>query len=174
MMGFIGGHEARMWEERPGRRAAAPPRCRTSPTSSAAEALSPREVVEINWSAEPWNRGCPVAVLGPGTLTDFGAALRVAGRPHPLGRHRDLDLLERLHGRRGALGRARGERGLGAARVSVDVRRRASTSHVEHGRAAALDRPPIRRPRVHAGHVRRQVRARRRAGRGASPSRRRT
>jgi monoamine oxidase len=24
-----------------------------------------------------WNRGCPVAVLGPGTLVDFGRALRV-------------------------------------------------------------------------------------------------
>jgi len=48
-----------------------------------AEALTPREVVEINWSAEPWNRGCPVAVLGPGTLTEFGDVLRrPVGRIH--------------------------------------------------------------------------------------------
>jgi monoamine oxidase len=47
------------------------------------EALSPRQIVEFNWSAEVWNRGCPVAVLAPGTLVDFGKALRVAvGRIH--------------------------------------------------------------------------------------------
>ena len=46
------------------RASAAPPRCRTSPTTSATEALNPREVVEFNWSTEVWNRGCPVAVLG--------------------------------------------------------------------------------------------------------------
>ena len=41
-----------------------------------AEALSPRAVVEANWSTEVWSRGCPVAVPGPGTLLDFGEALR--------------------------------------------------------------------------------------------------
>jgi monoamine oxidase len=55
MMGFIGGHEA----------------------------LSPSEVVEANSSTEVWSRGCPVAVLGPGTLLDFGEALREpVGRIH--------------------------------------------------------------------------------------------
>jgi monoamine oxidase len=82
MMGFIGGHEARIWSERPAaeRRAAA---LQNFADFFGNEALNPREVVEINWSAEPWNRGCPVAVLGPGTLTDFGAALRApVGRIH--------------------------------------------------------------------------------------------
>ena len=47
------------------------------------EALSPGGIVEFNWSAEPWNRGCPVAILGPGTLIDFGAVLRTpVGRIH--------------------------------------------------------------------------------------------
>lgn len=47
------------------------------------EALTPREVVEANRSTEVWNRGCPVAVLGPGTLLDFGEALREpVGRIH--------------------------------------------------------------------------------------------
>ena len=37
----------------------------------------------MNWSAEQWSRGCPVAVLPPGTLVDFGAALREpVGRIH--------------------------------------------------------------------------------------------
>ncbi len=82
MMGFIGGHEARTWGDRPAadRRAAA---LQNLADYFGSAALNPRDVVEFNWSAEPWNRGCPVAVLGPGTLTDFGAALRTpVGRIH--------------------------------------------------------------------------------------------
>jgi monoamine oxidase len=82
MMGFIGGHEARVWEERSAssRRDAV---LEQFAHFFGDEALSPREVVEFNWSAEVWNRGCPVAVLGPGTLVDFGAELRKpAGRIH--------------------------------------------------------------------------------------------
>jgi monoamine oxidase len=82
MMGFIGGHEARVWEER-----SAADRSdavlRQFAHFFGDEALWPREVVEFNWSTEVWNRGCPVAVLGPGTLLDFGAALRQpVGRVH--------------------------------------------------------------------------------------------
>jgi monoamine oxidase len=83
MMGFIGGHAARDWMDRPATER------RTAVLQQYADffgddaALTPREVIEINWSAEPWNRGCPVAVLGPGTLTDFGTALREpVGRIH--------------------------------------------------------------------------------------------
>ena len=105
-MGFIGGHDARVWENRSAadRRTAA---LQNLANYFGTEALNPREVVEFNWSTEVWNRGCPVAVLAPGTLIDFGTALRTPVGPHPLGRHRDLHVLERLHGRRGALGRAR-------------------------------------------------------------------
>ena len=82
MMGFIGGHEARVWERRPAgeRRDAV---LRQFAHFFGDEALSPREVVEFNWSTEVWSRGCPVAVLGPGTLLDFGEALREpVGRIH--------------------------------------------------------------------------------------------
>jgi len=76
MMGFIGGHDARAWEDRPA------DELRTAALQNLAnyfgtQALSPRDVVTFNWSTEVWNRGCPVAVLAPGTLIDFGAALRV-------------------------------------------------------------------------------------------------
>ena len=75
MMGFIGGHEARDWEQR-----SAASRRDAVLTQFAHffgdEALNPRDVVEFNWSTEVWNRGCPVAVLGPGTLVDFGTELR--------------------------------------------------------------------------------------------------
>jgi monoamine oxidase len=82
MMGFIGGHEARVWEDRSAQAR------RDAVLAQFAhffgdEALHPREIVEFNWSTEVWNRGCPVAVLGPGTLVDFGAALRrPVGRIH--------------------------------------------------------------------------------------------
>jgi len=47
------------------------------------EAASPINDITFNWSTEAWNRGCPVAVLGPGTLLDFGSVLREpVGRIH--------------------------------------------------------------------------------------------
>jgi monoamine oxidase len=82
LLGFIGGHEARTWQDMPAsdRRVAA---LQNLANYFGNQALSPREVVEFNWSAETWNRGCPVAVLGPGTLIDFGTALRAPiGRIH--------------------------------------------------------------------------------------------
>ena len=82
MMGFIGGHDARVWENRSDaeRRTAA---LQNLANYFGNEALDPGEIVEFNWSAEPWNRGCPVAVLGPGTLIDFGTTLRMpVGRIH--------------------------------------------------------------------------------------------
>jgi monoamine oxidase len=76
MLGFVGGREARVWEDRP------PNELRDAALQNFAnyfgnEALSPQQVLTFNWSTEVWNRGCPVAVLGPGTLIDFGRALRV-------------------------------------------------------------------------------------------------
>jgi monoamine oxidase len=82
LMGFIGGHDARVWQSKPAseRRAAA---LQNLADYFGAEARNPRQVVEFNWSREVWNRGCPVAVLGPGTLIDFGRALRTpVGRIH--------------------------------------------------------------------------------------------
>src|SRR6185369_9820797 len=82
MMGFIGGHEARVWESQPtsARQAAA---LQNLAAYFGNAALSPIEIVEFSWAEEPWTRGCPVAVLGPGTLVDFGSALRVpVGRIH--------------------------------------------------------------------------------------------
>jgi monoamine oxidase len=82
LMGFIGGHEARVWENRSvnDRRTAA---LQNLANYFGDAALNPREIVEFNWSTEVWNRGCPVAVLAPGTLIDFGTALRKpVGRVH--------------------------------------------------------------------------------------------
>ncbi|MCK9247613.1 MAG: flavin monoamine oxidase family protein [Solirubrobacteraceae bacterium] len=45
------------------------------------EAASPVSVVERDWSAEPWSRGCYGAFLPPGTWTAFGDALRAPVGP---------------------------------------------------------------------------------------------
>ena len=82
IMGFVGGHEARVWEQR------SEADLRSAALKQYAQffgdtALHPRETVQFNWSTEVWNRGCPVAVLAPGTLIDFGPALREpVGRIH--------------------------------------------------------------------------------------------
>jgi monoamine oxidase len=75
LLGFIGGHEARLWGQR------SESELRDAALQNLAdcfgpEALSPRRTLLKNWSADEWSRGCPVAVLGPGTLIDFGSALR--------------------------------------------------------------------------------------------------
>lgn len=47
------------------------------------EAGRPVEYVEKDWSAEPWSRGCYAALMAPGVLTEYGAALRApVGRVH--------------------------------------------------------------------------------------------
>jgi monoamine oxidase len=82
MMGFIGGHEARVFARQPAddRRKAV---LDNYANYFGDEARSPRDYVEFDWSAEEWNRGCPVALLGPGALVDFGEALREpVGRIH--------------------------------------------------------------------------------------------
>jgi monoamine oxidase len=43
----------------------------------------PRQLVEQNWSTEPWTRGCYAGYMPPGVWSDFGAALRQpVGRLH--------------------------------------------------------------------------------------------
>jgi monoamine oxidase len=82
MMGFIGGHEARVFARQPAdeRRKAV---LDNYANYFGAAARNPRDYVEFDWSAEEWNRGCPVALLGPGALVDFGEALREpVGRIH--------------------------------------------------------------------------------------------
>ena len=75
LLGFVGGHEARLWSQRPAadRRQAV---LQNFADYFGPEALKPADYTEMHWSAEEWNRGCPVAVLPPGALLDFGPALR--------------------------------------------------------------------------------------------------
>jgi len=82
LMGFIGGDRARNFQVMP------PSARRQAVLSELAklfgnQALNPIDYLEFSWVTEQWTRGCPVSVLGPGTLVDFGHALRTpVGRIH--------------------------------------------------------------------------------------------
>ena len=75
LLGFIGGHDARIWSQRPAaeRRAAV---LQNFADYFGDEAKNPVDYTEMHWSAEEFNRGCPVCLFGPGALLDFGPALR--------------------------------------------------------------------------------------------------
>lgn len=82
LLGFIEGEAARRWGPRPAaeRRDAV---LRNFATYFGDAALNPTGFHEMNWSNEQWTRGCYTGFMAPGTLTDFGTALRApAGRIH--------------------------------------------------------------------------------------------
>jgi monoamine oxidase len=82
MLGFIEGHFARVWS----RRSAAERRdgvLRNFATYFGPAALKPVDYVEMDWSSEPWTRGCYVGFTPPGVLLDYGEAIRApVGRIH--------------------------------------------------------------------------------------------
>ncbi len=89
--------------------------------ATAPEAASPRSYRDFNWLEEPWSRGGPVGLMGPGTLTGLGPVLREPVRAGPLGRHRHGDRVERLHGGRDPGGREGSGRGGGLRGLGRDL-----------------------------------------------------
>jgi monoamine oxidase len=82
MMGFVGGAKARTWQQRSQAKLHAAALDQFA-TFFGNEARHPIDVTDFNWTAETWSGGCPVSVLGPRTLIDFGSALRPpVGRVH--------------------------------------------------------------------------------------------
>jgi monoamine oxidase len=77
LFSFIGGDNLRRWSRQPAdaRRNAI---LKSFATYFGDEALKPTEYFEMNWSNETWNRGCPVAVPGPGVYTSYGWHIREA------------------------------------------------------------------------------------------------
>jgi monoamine oxidase len=75
LLGFIEGHEARVW----GARSASARRAAVLANFAALfgdRALRPTGYVEKDWSREQWTRGCYGGFTAPGVLGDFGAAIR--------------------------------------------------------------------------------------------------
>ena len=82
LLGFIGGADARGWYalSAEARREAV---IANFVDYFGAKAANPIQYVENAWAEERFSRGDPVAGLGPGTLLDFGRALRApVGRIH--------------------------------------------------------------------------------------------
>ncbi|MEO7002084.1 MAG: flavin monoamine oxidase family protein [Ktedonobacterales bacterium] len=80
LVAFLLGESARTWRERSAgeRRAAVLDHITRAFGAAAAEPLA---YVEQDWIGEQWSKGCYVGIMGPGTLTAYGAALREpAGR----------------------------------------------------------------------------------------------
>jgi monoamine oxidase len=82
LLGFVVGAEARSLGTKPeSARRKAVLGAFTSLFGS--RAAKPTELIEHNWSQEPWTRGCYAGYMPPGVWTDFGAALRApVGRIH--------------------------------------------------------------------------------------------
>jgi monoamine oxidase len=81
VLGFIGGTEARVWTPR-----SAEDRKKACLDQLALffdddQAHNVKATYEKDWPADPWCKGCPVGVMPPGTLVDFGPTLRT-----PLGK----------------------------------------------------------------------------------------
>jgi monoamine oxidase len=83
VLGFIGGTEARVWTPRSAEDRKNAVLKQFQLFFDDDQALSPRAVYEKDWPADQWVKGCPVGVLPPGTLIDFGPALRApVGKIH--------------------------------------------------------------------------------------------
>ena len=82
MLGFVEGHDARVFGALPARqRRAQAIACFVRYFGK--QAANPIGFIEMNWSAEPWTRGCYGGYLPPGVLTDYGPAIRApVGRLH--------------------------------------------------------------------------------------------
>ena len=82
LLGFVEGHAARAF-------AALPPGERRSQAITCfvryfgSQASNPIGYIEMNWSTEPWTRGCYGGFTPPGVLSDYGTAIRApVGRIH--------------------------------------------------------------------------------------------
>ena len=114
IFGFAGGDEARRHRRRSmaARRAAV---LANFTTYFGAQAAHPRAYFETDWTARSVDAWMPGGDRGARDPARLRPGAPQAGREHPLGGNGDVDLLERLHGRRGSLseaGRARGARSI--------------------------------------------------------------
>ncbi|HYI36205.1 MAG TPA: FAD-dependent oxidoreductase, partial [Thermoleophilaceae bacterium] len=75
VFGFIGGDDARAFRKRGAAERKAAVLAQLA-TFFGPEARSPKDYFETDWPGERFSRGGPVGILGPGTLTAYGPALR--------------------------------------------------------------------------------------------------
>src|SRR4051794_2517716 len=83
ILGFIGGSEARKWTPRSPEERKKAVLDQFQGFFDDTQAQNVKAVYEKDWVADRWAIGCPVGVLPPGTLVDFGPALKApVGKIH--------------------------------------------------------------------------------------------
>jgi monoamine oxidase len=76
VLGFIGGTEARVWTPRSPEERKKAVLDQLQLFFDDTQAQNVTAVYEKDWPADRWAIGCPVGVMAPGTLIDFGPALK--------------------------------------------------------------------------------------------------
>jgi monoamine oxidase len=83
LLGFVGGDEARKYAGRPKALQHAVLDNFSTFFNKGKKIPAPTSVVVQDWSAEQWTRGCPVAIAGPGTVSEYRDHLvKPVGRIH--------------------------------------------------------------------------------------------
>ena len=83
LLGFVGGDEARKYSGHPERLKHDVLANFAMLFNNGKPIPKPTSVVVMDWTRERWTRGCPVAIAGPGVLTEYGPHLAApVGRIH--------------------------------------------------------------------------------------------
>jgi monoamine oxidase len=83
LLGFVGGDEARRFSGRPAALKHAVLENFSTFFNNGKKIPKPTSVVVMDWTREEWTRGCPVALAGPGVLTEYGPHIsKPVGRIH--------------------------------------------------------------------------------------------
>ena len=118
-----------------------PRRCGPTCATSASRPGHPRMYFDQVWAREIYTGGCPVGLTPPGRADRVRARRCAPRRADPLGRHRDRDRVDRLHGRRRAVRQAGRGRGPGRALTLAPPHGRAQVGsrHCERPRRSTPD-----------------------------------
>jgi monoamine oxidase len=83
LLGFVGGDEARKYTGRPKALTEAVLHNFSVFFNGGKKIPKPTSVVVMDWSREEWTRGCPVAIAGPGVVTEYRKQVaKPVGRIH--------------------------------------------------------------------------------------------
>lgn len=83
LLGFVGGDEARRFSGSPDALKHAVLSNFSLFFNKGKPIPTPTSVVVMDWTREAWTRGCPVAIAGPGVITEYGPHIaRPVGRIH--------------------------------------------------------------------------------------------
>jgi monoamine oxidase len=83
LLGFVGGDEARKYSGHPQALEAAVLQNFSTFFNKGKQIPKHTSIVVQDWSREQWTRGCPVAIMGPGTLSEYGRHVaKPIGRIH--------------------------------------------------------------------------------------------